>query len=158
MAERRSFITAPTALQPTCLFPACEANPGTTMSDVKDFGLPGPFSVLVVEDEPMIAMDIQMMLEQQGLRVLGPVGTVERALGLLERALPDVAVLDLNLRGRLVTPVAERLRNLGVPFIIASADPSVAGSEAVFAGAQGIGKPIQEQHLLAALHHAARLQ
>lgn len=128
------------------------------MSDVKDFGLPSPFSVLVVEDEPMIAMDIQMMLEQHGLRVLGPVGTVERALGLLERALPDVAVLDLNLRGRLVIPVAERLRDLGVPFIIASADPSVAGSEAVFAGAQGIGKPIQEQHLLAALHHAARLQ
>lgn len=54
--------------------------------------------VLVVEDEMMIAFDLQMMLEDNGCRVLGPVASVDSALRLLEDTRPDVAVLDGNLR------------------------------------------------------------
>lgn len=77
--------------------------------------------VLVVEDEMMFAFDLQMMLEDNGYRVLGPAASVDSALTLLEDACPDVAVLDGNLRGRPVVPVARRLRCLEIPFVLSSA-------------------------------------
>lgn len=112
-------------------------------------------SVLVVEDDLLIALDLQMMLEDAGHHVLGPVDTVEKALSLLERVQPDVVLLDLNLRGKLATPVAERLRTLGIPFIVASADASVVRGEAAFAGVVELTKPVQPSHLLAAVDNAA---
>lgn len=113
-----------------------------------------PISVLVVEDEAVLAIDLQQTLEEEGYRVLGPVGRVDRALSLLEHETPDVAVLDLNLQGHPATAVAERLRALGVPFVVASADASVVGGDAVFAGARGIVKPIRNAELLSALRQA----
>ncbi|WP_246100466.1 hypothetical protein [Cereibacter sediminicola] len=53
----------------------------------------GGLFVLVVEDDFLIALDLQMMLEDAGHSVLGPVGTVEAALRLLDSAHPDVATL-----------------------------------------------------------------
>src|SRR5215212_8822543 len=66
--------------------------------------------VLVVEDEFLIAMDLELLLRRHGWRVLGPAATVAEALRLLADERPDVALLDLNLRGELATPVAEELR------------------------------------------------
>ena len=61
--------------------------------------------VLVVEDEFLIALDLeQLLLRRHGWRVLGPAATVAEALWLLQGATPDVASLDINLRGELVTP------------------------------------------------------
>ena len=62
-----------------------------------------------------------MLLEGHGYRVLGPASTVAEALRLLAAERPDVALLDVNLRGETVTPVAEALRTRGVPFVLASA-------------------------------------
>jgi two-component system, response regulator PdtaR len=111
--------------------------------------------VLVVEDELLIAMGIEMILVEHGHTVLGPVDTVDAALGVLEDARPDAAVLDGNLRGRTVIPVAERLRSLHVPFVLASAYTSrdFDGSEAL-AGVENVGKPIYEVRLLEALGRA----
>ena len=53
-------------------------------------------AVLVVEDEPMVALHLQSILEDNGYNVLGPVGTVGEALRLLAREQPDLAVLDVN--------------------------------------------------------------
>ncbi|TIV23485.1 MAG: response regulator, partial [Mesorhizobium sp.] len=66
-------------------------------------------TVLIVEDEFLIAMDLQSMLERRGWRVIGPVGSVAAAFRLLERERPAVALLDVNLGNELVTPVAEQL-------------------------------------------------
>ena len=112
-------------------------------------------SVLVVEDEIMIALDVQMMLEDNGYRVLGPAGSVERALRLLDDLRPDVAVLDGNLRGRPIIPVARRLRSLEIPFVLSSAYDifTFEGSE-VLAGAENVQKPISENRLIAALQRA----
>jgi DNA-binding response OmpR family regulator len=115
-------------------------------------------SILVIEDEPIIALDIQMILEEDGHHVLGPVGRLEQALHLLETSQPDLAILDLNLHGYPATPIAERLRARCIPFIVASADSSVVGGDAVFAGAEGITKPIQRDDLLAALYRIASLR
>lgn len=112
-------------------------------------------SVLVVEDEFLIALDLQMMLEKAGHSVLGPASTVEAALRLLEGVPPHVATLDLNLRGQLVAPVAVRLRSLQIPFVLASAYPSCGfdGCEAL-AGVENVGKPSDPSRLLDALGRA----
>jgi CheY-like chemotaxis protein len=67
-------------------------------------GSPRGLMVLVVEDEFLIAMDLEAMLRGHGWRVLGPAATVAEALRLLDGGeTPDVALLDVNLRGRTVS-------------------------------------------------------
>jgi two-component system, response regulator PdtaR len=111
--------------------------------------------VLVVEDEFLIALDLELLLRRHGWRVLGPAATVDQALRLLrDGETPDVALLDVNLRGELVTPVAEALRARGVPFVLASAYHVPAQAAAALAWAPNIGKPTGERRLLAALARA----
>jgi DNA-binding response OmpR family regulator len=110
--------------------------------------------VLVVEDEVMVAMDLELLLQQHGWRVLGPATTLAEALRLLADRTPDVALLDLNLQGQLVTPVAEQLRARGVPFVVVSAYRNPGRMAAALAGAPAVGKPIDERRLLAALRQA----
>lgn len=112
--------------------------------------------VLVVEDEFLIAMDLERLLGRNGWRVLGPAATVEEALRLLEGETPDVALLDGNLRGEMVTPVAERLRARGIPFVVASAYDGAQLDAMGLAGAPRMGKPTDARRLLAALAQAVR--
>ena len=109
-------------------------------------------TVLVVEDEFLIAMDLSLLLERRGWQVIGPAATTNEALRLLERKRPTVALLDVTLRDGTVTPVAEALRTQNVPFIVASAydRPELVGGK-VLAGAPNVGKPSEEHRLLAAL-------
>ena len=111
--------------------------------------------VLVVEDEFLIAMNLELLLHRHGWRVLGPAATVAEALRLLRGEIPDVALLDANLRGEPVTPVAEELRARGVPFVLASAygHHGLAAVTAL-AGVPNLGKPTDERRLLAALAQA----
>jgi ActR/RegA family two-component response regulator len=74
-------------------------------------------TVLIVEDEFLIAM-LKAMLERRGWGVLGPVATVANALRLLEEERPLVALLDIDLGNEVVTPVAEMLSSLGIPFAV----------------------------------------
>lgn len=73
--------------------------------------------VLVVEDEPMIALMIQDMLEELGCEVVGPVAQIEPALALADGEEIALALLDVNLDGEEVYPVADRLQQRGVPII-----------------------------------------
>jgi CheY-like chemotaxis protein len=113
----------------------------------------GPL-VLVVEDEFLLAMELGLLLEGHGYRVLGPAATVAEALRLLDGATPDAALLDVNLRGEMVTPVAEALRASGVPFVLASAYDRPELAAAGLAGAPNVGKPASDGRLLAALARA----
>ena len=80
--------------------------------------------VLIVEDEPLIAMLMEDWLESVGARVLGPAGSVSEALQLIDHALLDggisAAILDINLGGEAALPVADYLAAVGVPFIFAT--------------------------------------
>ena len=80
--------------------------------------------ILVVEDEPLVSMLVEDELRGAGAEVVGPVPTVSEALGLVEAAAADggisAAVLDINLQGQAVVPVADRLAALGVPFLFAT--------------------------------------
>jgi DNA-binding response OmpR family regulator len=77
--------------------------------------------ILVVEDEALISMLLEDGLNDAGAEVIGPAASVEEALGLIEGAHLDgglsAAVLDINLIGQTVIPVADRLAALGVPFL-----------------------------------------
>ena len=77
--------------------------------------------VLVVEDDFIVAFDMQSMLEEQGAEVIGPASSLQEARALLAGAQPDAAVLDVNLNGEYVFPLAEDLRVRGIPFLFATA-------------------------------------
>ena len=77
-------------------------------------------SVLAVEDEAMIAMELEDMLEDLGHEVIGPVATVDAALALLRASAPDAAVVDANLAGESAAPVVEALREAEIPVILAT--------------------------------------
>jgi ActR/RegA family two-component response regulator len=74
--------------------------------------------MLLIEDDWIIADELAVALEDRGVEVVGPAGTVEQALALIA-ATPqiDAALLDINLRGELVFPVADALLERGVPFV-----------------------------------------
>lgn len=76
--------------------------------------------ILVVEDDMLIAVLIEEVLQELGCVVVGPVGKLDAALHLAGSEALDAAILDVNIRGGLVFPVAERLRARGIPFAFAS--------------------------------------
>jgi DNA-binding response OmpR family regulator len=77
--------------------------------------------VLIVEDEALVAMMFEDGLLEAGAEVIGPAASVEEALLLIDKATAggglNAAVLDINLEGAVVSPVADRLAALGVPFV-----------------------------------------
>jgi PAS domain S-box-containing protein len=75
--------------------------------------------IIIVEDAVLLALELEAGLTEAGAKVVGTAADIEEALRLAETAF-DVAVLDANLNGTPVTPVAERLRQRGKPFIFAT--------------------------------------
>jgi two-component SAPR family response regulator len=76
--------------------------------------------ILVVEDEALIAVMVEDMLSEMGGEVVGPAGTIEEALALARTEMLDAAVLDVNVRGQRIDPVAEVLMERGVPVLFAT--------------------------------------
>jgi DNA-binding response OmpR family regulator len=80
--------------------------------------------VLVVEDEALIGMLLEDELLRAGAEVVGPACSVKEALELINQKAADgglsAAVLDINLEGETVSPVADRLAALSVPFVFAT--------------------------------------
>ena len=72
--------------------------------------------VLVVEDEAMIALLLEEMIAELDCQVIGPVGRLGKALELASKEAIDVALLDINVDGKEVYPVAEALVARGIPF------------------------------------------
>src|SRR5690349_3254162 len=98
--------------------------------------------VLGVEDEFLIALEVESLLRDFGCEVLGPVPSVGRALELLGRERPDAALLDLNLLDGMAVPVAELLASMGVPFALVTAyDPRRIDGQ-VLRGVPHLGKPV----------------
>jgi len=77
-------------------------------------------SILVVEDEPLIAMMLEDFLETLGHRVHATCDNVENAMAETEKGGFDLAILDVNLNGETAWPVARALRDKQIPFVIAT--------------------------------------
>ena len=76
--------------------------------------------VLVAEDEPFIALDVAMAVEDAGGEVLGPAASVREALELIDGRDIAAAILDVNLIDGDVSPLAEALIARGVPILLQS--------------------------------------
>ncbi len=107
--------------------------------------------VLIVEDEYFLADDMAQALAGLGAEVVGPVPTEDKALALITGNEPlDLAVLDINLKGKTVFPVAEALRARGVPFVFATGYAAVS-VPAEFRNVPRWEKPFDPEDLAEAL-------
>jgi PAS domain S-box-containing protein len=104
---------------------------------------------LVVEDEPLVALDLVAGLHKWGGEAVGPVGTSEQALPIIEKERIDGALLDGNLRGLPVDGIAAALTRRGVPFVFVTGYNRSSLPEA-FAKAPILSKPFSEAQLLEA--------
>ena len=103
--------------------------------------MPGKRSILIVEDEPLIAMMLEDFLETLGHDVVGTCESVEEALGHVDAGGFDVAIIDVQLRdGKQVWPVADRLAAAGTPFVLATGG-HIDPPPAAHAGVPVLAKP-----------------
>ena len=84
-----------------------------------------PARIMIVEDEALVALMVEDLLTDFGCQISGSFGAVDDALAYLKDAVApppalDGAVLDVNIGGTMVFPVAERLRAAGIPFVFAT--------------------------------------
>jgi DNA-binding response OmpR family regulator len=112
-----------------------------------------PRNILIVEDEPLIAMMLEDFLESLGHSISATCDSVDTAMIEVEKGGFDVAILDVNLKGRNVWPVAKRLREQGVPFVIASGG-HVDPPPAEFAAVPLIEKPYTVDRVTPAINAA----
>lgn len=107
--------------------------------------------ILVVEDQCAVALDLCEGLDREGASVVGPASSVEDALQMLESSGPlDLAVLDIRLSGGTVYPVADRLQELGVPYLFTTAcEPSEIPER--YRLAPRFEKPVRLSSILAAI-------
>jgi two-component SAPR family response regulator len=110
--------------------------------------------ILIVEDEFLLAMELEMLLHQRGCVVLGPVSSVGHALALLDGEPPDAALLDVNLKGERATPIAAALIALGVPFVLITGYSRPQLSEPELREAPRIDKPVSCRALCRAMTEA----
>ena len=106
--------------------------------------------VLVVEDEMLVSMLVEDMLSDLGCTVVGPAAELEEAMTLATTADIDMALLDVNLGGKPIFPVADALKARGVPFAFASGYGE-AGLSEDHRGAAVLQKPFREADLERAL-------
>lgn len=115
-------------------------------------------SVLIVEDEPLIAMMLEDFVDALGHRVAGTADTVEDALARVSEGGFDVAILDVRLRGGQASwPVADALSDRGVAFLLATGG-HVEPPPARHAAARMLPKPFTLDSLAAGLAAAATPQ
>jgi CheY-like chemotaxis protein len=107
--------------------------------------------VLIVEDELLVAMDLEAMLAEEGVEVIEVAATVAAALKALNEHCPDAVMLDLNLDGEPTIEVAERLNSRNIPFVIATGFVERADLDHSLRRAPRVEKPWNRAELLSKL-------
>ena len=103
-------------------------------------------SVFLVEDEVMIRMMVADMLEELGYRVAAEAGEINEALKLAESADFDFAILDVNVNGKVISPVADLISARNRPFIFATGYGS-SGLPEEYRDRPALQKPFQLETL-----------
>lgn len=107
--------------------------------------------VLLVEDEALVAMDLQRTLEAVGALVIGPIATLPKAEAASQTETLDAAVLDIDLRGRDVFPAADRLADRGIPFLFHTGHGRRYDLAGRYPGVLVVKKPADPDHLVRVL-------
>lgn len=118
---------------------------------------PAPLSVLIAEDEVLVSMFLADVVEDAGLRVAGVARTVQDAIAKAEADPPDLALLDMNLKGGSGLEVARALATHGTAILFISGDPGIERDPAVQAvrPAAVLEKPCMPDRLIEALQQVA---
>ena len=98
-------------------------------------------SIFLVEDEALIRMMLADMIEELGHRVVVEAGNIQDAQVLAERAIFDLAILDINIAGFSIVPVAEIIDRRGLPFLFISGYGPAARPKA-FIARPALQKPL----------------
>ncbi|MGA9601981.1 MAG: response regulator [Methylocystis sp.] len=115
-------------------------------------GLQG-LRILIVEDNPYIAIALEEMLSEHGLVIAGVAGALDDALLLAASASLDIALLDVNIRDRKIDPVAEALTARGKPFVFTTGCGR-AGLPEAFLDRPVVEKPFYIEEILETLQNA----
>jgi len=108
-------------------------------------GLPSQ-RIMIVEDEALVAMILEDQLEELGISIVAICANVSEAMKAIEKSAPAAAILDVNLGGQLVYPVADRLIDRGIPFVFVTG----YGRESVdqrYSFVKVLEKPVERQAL-----------
>jgi len=111
-------------------------------------------SLLLVEDEYLIALDAEQMLRDLGAADVKVVGTLDDAIECAKSETFDLAVLDVNINGKFSFPIAEILKRSGTPLVFATGYARHDQPRAAFEGSVCVSKPYTAERLNAALHAA----
>jgi CheY-like chemotaxis protein len=103
--------------------------------------------VLVVEDEALVAFALEEMLSEFGYDVVGPAPNVQAAMKLVGAEKIDAAILDVNLGGETIEPVANALAQAGVPFVFTTGYTSASALPPGFKDRPALNKPYQPEAL-----------
>jgi CheY-like chemotaxis protein len=103
-------------------------------------------SVFLVEDEVMIRMMVSDMLEELGYTVAAEAGEIGEALKLAETTYFDLAILDVNVNGKVISPVADLIKARNRPFIFATGYGS-SGLPEEYRDRPALQKPFQLETL-----------
>lgn len=136
--------SSPATAEPSGPSPVSVTDRGTTMSD-DSLPLQGR-RFLVVEDEPLIGLEIVSLLEELGISVTGPVGNEREALEAIQSTPLDMALLDANLSGLPVDAIAAALTSASVPFVFVTGY-SRDSLPAAFNSAPVLSKPFTTEQL-----------
>ena len=111
-------------------------------------------SIMIVEDEALVALDLVAVLEDRGFTVVGPAATVDQAMELLDRHAVSLAILDVNLgRDETSEPIAKRLKREGIRFFVTSGY-SAHQRAPVFNDAPSFDKPVNVAQIVSAVEAA----
>ena len=116
-----------------------------------------PLRILVVEDELLVAMNLEETLGDLGYEVIGPFPTLAEARVALDCELReglDGCVLDVNVRGELIFPLARDLQAHGVPVVFCTGYAETGLIPAFFDQTPKVAKPYTDEALKTALEHA----
>lgn len=131
--------------------PVTVAAPSTAMPEGQPINSEGSLAnlrIMIVEDDPIIGMDIADILRSRGATVAGPFTTLADGLQALQDT-PDAALLDVNLGQETTDAIALQLSDLSIPFLILSGQMDHSDFGEAFHGVPIVGKPFREQDLVA---------
>ena len=112
-------------------------------------------SVLLVEDEVMIRLLVAVMLEELGYSVAAEAGDIDEAVRLVQATEFDIAILDVNVNGKVISPVAEAVQLRGRPFVFATGY-GAQGLPEKFRNSPALQKPFQMATLQRAIEDALK--
>ncbi|KJF68336.1 HWE histidine kinase domain-containing protein [Rhizobium nepotum] len=161
LGGRSTMRYLPDGLEAEMLLPSRHISAAITVSDTKteDEAVQQPrrsngeesLKILLVEDQMLIAMDVENMLEDNGIKTIETATSSAMAIEKLKNYVPDVAILDINLGSDTSIAVARELHRRSIPFLFATgyADASMVPDE--FGNVPVIRKPYDEDALMAGI-------